>query len=106
MNDITVNGEHWWVLLNLRRLPARLTADQTARVIGFQSHDIPLLVRNGMLKPLGAVGKNSVKYFASSDVSQRSGDRKWLDRATRIVSRSRSHSTPEGNQVYREKTQS
>jgi hypothetical protein len=89
-------------LLNLRRLPARLTTEQTSRVLGFQPHDIPVLVRCGMLKPLGAVGRNSVKYFASNDVSQKSEDRKWLDRATRIVSRSRSHSDKESDPVCSE----
>ncbi len=75
------------LLLGLRRLPARLTSEQIAIVLGFQVHDIPALVKAGLLKPLGGGLRNSVKYFAAIDVDQKSNDAKWLDRATKAVSR-------------------
>lgn len=40
-------------LLNLRRLPAMLNSAQTAVMLGLAEHDIPLLVRSGLLQPLG-----------------------------------------------------
>ena len=40
-------------LLNLRRLPAMLNMAQTAVMLGLAEHDIPVLVRHGLLQPLG-----------------------------------------------------
>ena len=73
--------------LNLRRLPARLNSEQVAQLTGFQSHDIPLLVKGGLLKPLGGGARNSVKYFAACEIEQLRDDRRWLDKATKAVSR-------------------
>jgi len=56
-------------------------------VLGFQPHDIPVLVKGGLLKPLGGGTKNSVKYFAAVEIGSFRIDRKWLDRATRVISR-------------------
>jgi hypothetical protein len=69
------------------RLPARLTAEQSARILGFQPHDIPVLVKCDLLKPLGGGPKNCVKFFAACEVEVLREDRKWLDRATKAVSR-------------------
>jgi hypothetical protein len=73
--------------LNLRRLPARLNPEQVAQVTGFQTHDIPMLVKAGLLKPLGGGPRNSVKFFAAFEVEAVCCDRKWLDRATKAISR-------------------
>jgi hypothetical protein len=66
-------------------LPARLTMEQAARLLGVQSHDIPVLVRCRLLKPLGAVGSNTVKYFARTTILEHSDDPVWLDKATRSL---------------------
>ncbi len=73
--------------LNLRRLPARLNSEQVAQVTGFQPHDVPLLVKGGLLKPLGGGARNSVKYFAACEIEQLRDDRRWLDKATKAVGR-------------------
>jgi len=80
-------------LLHMRRLPGRLTTEQTAHVLGFQPHDIPVLVRKKLLVPLGPDGRNTTRYFASGYVEELAADRKWLDRATRAVRRSASDRT-------------
>ncbi|HEX5220373.1 MAG TPA: hypothetical protein VFZ59_12455 [Verrucomicrobiae bacterium] len=90
MNDINLNRDNSWLLLSARRLPARLNVEQTASITGFQPHDIPTLVKAGLLKPLGSGPRNSVKYFAAIEVQNAAQDRKWLDRATRAVSRVKS----------------
>jgi len=71
-------------LRTLCGLPARLNAEQTAALLGFQPHDIPALVGAGLLHPLGrsTKGKNTVKYFAMVDVEERRRDPKWLSKAT------------------------
>jgi hypothetical protein len=76
-------------LLNLRRLPARLNTEETAVLLGFKAHDIPLLVRAGLLKPLASGPRNCVKYFSSVAVERSARDEKWLDKATKAVLRSR-----------------
>ena len=55
-------------LLSLRRLPARLNYFQTAAVLGFSEHDIPVIVRAKLLKPLGKPAPNAPKYFAAHEV--------------------------------------
>ena len=61
-------------LLNLRRLPARLTVQQTAALLNCGEHDIPVLVRKGFSKPLGHPPPNAVKYFAPTEVLELAGD--------------------------------
>jgi hypothetical protein len=61
-------------LLNLRRLPARLNVQQAAALLNCGEHDIPVLVSNGLLKPLGHPPLNAVKYFAPTDVLELAGD--------------------------------
>jgi len=80
-------------LLNLRHLPARLNAAQAAALLGFQEHDLPLLVRADLLKPLNRVrrrdgdqrGENTVKMFALVEVLRFRDDAAWLGRATRAL---------------------
>jgi hypothetical protein len=94
VNDISVNPDSSWLLLTVRRLPARLNVEQAARVLGFQPHDIPALVKAGLLRPLGSGPRNCVKYFPTVEVQNAAQDRKWLDKATRAVSRCKPASKP------------
>ncbi len=75
------------LILNARRLPARLNTQQTALLLGFQEHDIPILVRSKLLKPLGNPVPNAIKYFATCDLLLLMEDASWLNRATGIMSR-------------------
>lgn len=68
--------------LNLKLLPARLTAEEAGWYLGFASHDIPILVANGLLKPLGHPADNSVKFFALGTLESLRTDIRWLTRAT------------------------
>lgn len=70
-------------LLHQRRLPARLTMEQTAVLLGFKLHDIPVLIRAKLLKPLGNPAPNAPKHFAAVDVEALGRDRLWLDRASK-----------------------
>lgn len=65
-------------VLNLRRLPARLNVQQAAALLNCGEHDIPVLVSNGLLKPLGHPPANAVKYFAPTDVLELAGDGKRM----------------------------
>jgi hypothetical protein len=84
-------------LLNLRRLPARLNAEEAAILLGFKSHDLPLLIRAGLLRPLASGPRNCVKYFSSAVLERLARDEKWLDRATKAVLRGRTPKTHSGD---------
>lgn len=74
-------------LLNLRRLPGRIGTSDTASLLGFQEHDIAILVSEKLLIPLGKPVSNASKYFAATDILLCSQDRDWLAKATKAVSR-------------------
>src|ERR1051326_431590 len=78
----------WWPLHTLR-LPARLNQEEVAVLTGIQKHDVPVLVKNGLLKPLGGGPRNSVKYFATVEILKKCHDVLWLDRVTKAISRPR-----------------
>lgn len=76
-------------LLYAERLPGRLNAEQVAAVLGFQAHDIPVLVRAGLLKPLGGGPKNCVKHFHSTAIERNRLDERWHDKAAKALLRRR-----------------
>jgi hypothetical protein len=67
--------------------PARLDYRGAAELLGFQEHDIPVLVLNGLLKPLGSPGQNNHKFFSTIQLLRLAADPGWLDRATKTVSK-------------------
>src|SRR5258706_14603077 len=71
--------------LSLPVAPARLNSEQAAWWLGFQEHDIPVLVGRGLLKHLGNPPPNGMKYFAAADLSDLKTDRRWLARATDAI---------------------
>lgn len=66
--------------------PARLDAAQTAAMLGFQAHDIPVLVAAKLLRPLGKPADNGVKYFATAGILALFDNPDWLNKATQRVS--------------------
>jgi hypothetical protein len=71
--------------LNLNTLPARMKADEAAWYLGFSAHEIPMLIAEGLLKPLGRPPANGVKYFATTTLDELRRDVKWLGRASDCV---------------------
>jgi len=72
--------------LNLRTSPARVVAEEAAWYLGFPSHDIPVLVRAGLLKPLGHPPRSGTKYFATVTLLKLREDINWLARASDVIS--------------------
>ena len=64
----------------------RFDVPQTGRVLGFADYEISVLVRAGLLKPLGKPAQNSHKWFAAVEIQELASNRDWLDKATRTVS--------------------
>ena len=80
-------GSRWGDCLNVVRLPGRLDGRQAGTLLGFQPHDIPILIAAKLLQPLGKPVANSPKYFAACVVEELRSNPEWLDRATRAVTR-------------------
>jgi hypothetical protein len=76
-----------FTLLNCRRLPGRLNTSEVAVVLGFQEHDIALLVAAKLLLPLGKPAPNAPKYFAAVEVAERASDSEWLSNATKQLAK-------------------
>jgi hypothetical protein len=64
--------------------PARLNVEETAWYLGFMDHDIPVLVRAGLLKPL-VRSPQAVKYFATFTLAKLREDERWLARASEAI---------------------
>ena len=71
--------------LTWKIIPARLDSTQTAWFLGFEPHEIPMLVTAGLLKPLGRPARNSTKFFATEALEQFRRDEKWLARASDAI---------------------
>jgi|SRR6516164_7336336 hypothetical protein len=81
MNEIAEQTE----FLSWKIAPARLNATQTAWFLGFETHQIPILVAAGLLKPLGHPPRNGTKFFATETLEQLRRDEKWLARASDAI---------------------
>lgn len=68
--------------LNVRNYPGRVLGEFAAIIIGCSKHDIPILVRHGLLNALGNPTRNSTKYFATVELLERAADPKWLAKVT------------------------
>ena len=81
MNTTAQQNEfHSWKIL-----PARLDASQAAWYLGFEPHEIPMLIAANLLKPLGKPARNCTKYFATESLEQLRRDEKWLARASDAI---------------------
>jgi hypothetical protein len=74
-------------ILFLPRLPARLDVRQASEILGFLPHELTVLLKSGLLKPLGKPAANGHKFFSAVEISALSQDREWLDKATRAVAK-------------------
>ena len=70
-----------------RGLPARIDVMQTAKLLGFAEHDIPILMAARKLIPLGEPASNAPKFFAAVEIIQFAMDKEWLHKASKEVSR-------------------
>jgi hypothetical protein len=73
--------------LSLTVVPARLNVQQASWRLGFNDHDIPILVAANLLKPLGNPPSNGIKYFATAVIDELRSDIKWLARASDAIHR-------------------
>ena len=74
-------------LLNLTRLPARVDYQGAAVLLHFEIAAIKALVEMGNLKPAGNPKGLEHKYFCTKTVLKLADDEKWVNEASRSVSR-------------------
>ena len=71
--------------LSLVTPPARLGINETAWLMGFSDHDIPVLVSAGLLKPLGRPASTGSKFFATVELQTLRNDTRWLAKASDAI---------------------
>jgi hypothetical protein len=81
-----MNSDRKEFLLLMRVPPARLDVQETAWYLGFSPHDVPVLVRAGLLKPL-VRSPQAVKYFAAVTLAKLREDPQWLARASEAITK-------------------
>lgn len=64
------------------RTIGRIDAIKAADILGFEQHDIPILIQNKLLRPLAQPLPNARKYFAAVDILKLAASPKWLSDAT------------------------
>jgi hypothetical protein len=82
----TATAQEKFALLNCRRLPGRINTSEAALLLGFQEHDIALLIAARLLVPLGKPAPNGPKYFAAVEIGERAANSEWLSNATKQLS--------------------
>src|SRR6185295_17555608 len=80
-----MNQERREFLRVIQLPPARLDAQEAAWYLGFMPHDIPILVKAGLLKPLGHPPANCTKYFATEELLKLRSDTRWLAKASDAI---------------------
>lgn len=71
--------------LSWKMPPARLNATQAAWFLGFEPHEITILIAAGCLRPLGHPARNAIKFFATETLEQLRHDEKWLAKASDAI---------------------
>ena len=71
--------------LNLKTIPARLKTEETSWYLGFATHEITILMSEGLLKPLGRPPATGVKHFSAVALEELRRDEKWLARASDCI---------------------
>ena len=70
--------------MQLLRLPARLTVEQTGALLGFHPDAVVFLAKRGLLRALGE-GNDVQLMFAAIHIRRLCSDEKWLAKATNAV---------------------
>jgi hypothetical protein len=66
-------------------IPARLLAEQVAKLLNCSTDDVAILVSAGKLRALGKPRPNGVKFFSSIELITLLADPDWLDDATKTI---------------------
>lgn len=65
--------------------PASIGCEEVGWLLGIAKHSVGILVRRGVLKPLGRPAKNSEKRFYTREIEEFSQDKKSMDLVVRTL---------------------
>ena len=68
-------------------LPARLDVPTVSKLLGFADYEIPVLITEGLLEPLGKPAQNAPKFFARVQIEELAENSAWLHKATAAISK-------------------
>ncbi len=71
--------------LSLLLRPARVTMQEAAWLLGFNDHEIPILMAKGLLRPLGHPAHNGQKFFLTATLEDLRRDEKWFSKASDAI---------------------
>ena len=71
----------------LGKYPVVMTKEKVAEAMGVPTHNIPPLVRAGLLKPLGHPGRYCVKYFSRDALAEKFASQEWLEKVMAAIHR-------------------
>jgi len=86
MKESLIMSNEQFQFLNLRHLPVRSNRIQTAWLLNCQEHDIPVLVRQRLITPLGNARRNRKQFFETKAILTAAEDRRWLCKMTDAIS--------------------
>ena len=72
---------------SLEKFRAFMTKEKVAEALGIGKHNIPPLVRAGLLKPLGHPGRYCVKHFSRDALAEKFASPEWLDKVVAAIHR-------------------
>ena len=71
----------------LSEFGAYMTKEKVAKALDIGVHNIPVLVRAGLLKPLGHPQRYCVKKFSRNQLARNLADEAWLDKVAAAIHR-------------------
>jgi hypothetical protein len=72
-------------LQSLEEYGAFMTKEKVAKVLDIGTHNIPVLTRAGLLKPLGHPQKYCVKKFSRDELARNLADKTWLEKTAAAI---------------------
>jgi hypothetical protein len=72
---------------SLEKYPVLMTKEKVAETLGIATHNIPPLMRVGLLKPLGRPGRYCVKLYSRDVLAEQLADPTWLNKVVAALHR-------------------
>jgi hypothetical protein len=82
-----MNPESSLKLQSLEKCGVVMTKEKVAEALGVATHNIPPLVRAGLLKPLGHPARYCVKHFSRDALMEKFADQEWLNKVVAAIHR-------------------
>ena len=72
---------------SLEKYGVFMTKEKVAEALDIATHNIPVLMRAGLLKPLGHPGRYCVKHFSRDTLAEKFANPEWLDKVAAAIHR-------------------